>query len=128
MTSEPGDISNRRESEAPDTSSDHGSAAPGWDWARAGDGFVLGAGLGAIAGAEVGAALGAPDGPASAGIGAARGAAIGAALGGAIGASAKGLTGRPRRRKHVEGATKAKRLTRRRRRQHDGGEDTEPSS
>src|SRR4051812_43225896 len=104
MTSEPGDISNRTESETPNTSSDHDSVASGWDWARAGDGFVLGAGLGAIAGAEVGAALGAPDGPASAGIGAARGAAIGAALGGAIGAGAKGLTGRPRR-KHVAGAT-----------------------
>ena len=60
MTSERGDISDSKEREAPDTGSDQGGAAPGWDWARAGDGFVLGAGLGAIAGAEVGAALGAP--------------------------------------------------------------------
>ena len=59
----------------------------------------------AIAGAEVGAALGAPDGSASAGLGAARGAPVGAA----IGASAKGLTGRPRRRKRVGGGDQSPR-------------------
>jgi hypothetical protein len=104
MTAEPGNVSTPTEGEEPDTTSDDGGTAPGWDWPRAGDGFVEGAGLGAIAGAEVGTALGAPGGPVSAGVGAARGGVIGAAIGGLIGAIAKGLTGTRRGRQHDGGA------------------------
>jgi hypothetical protein len=111
MQADPGNISTLMEKEESETKpqEDGGAGgarealaqrAPGWDWERAGDGFVEGAGLGAIAGAEVGAALGAPGGPVSAGAGAARGAAIGAVTGGVIGAIAKGLTGRRRGRTH----------------------------
>ena len=89
----------RTEKDVPDTTPDEGGrlgqvgSGLGWDWARAGDGFVEGAGLGAIAGVEVGAAAGAPAGPAAAAAGAVRGVAIGAIVGGVIGAVAKGLTG-----------------------------------
>ena len=95
-------ISTGTEKDVPDTTPDEGGGRAqkfsvlGWDWARAGDGFVEGAGLGAIAGAEVGVAAGAPAGPAAAAAGAVRGVAIGAVVGGLIGAVAKGLTGQRR--------------------------------
>jgi phage tail tape-measure protein len=104
MSTAPESISTRTEKVGSDTTSDEGGglgqerSGLGWDWERAGDGFVEGAGLGAIAGVELGAAAGAPAGPAAAAVGAARGVAIGAIVGGVIGAVAKGLTGRRRGR------------------------------
>jgi hypothetical protein len=109
MATAPETVSTRTENDVPDSTTDTARGRGlefgvlGWDWERAGDGFVEGAGLGAIAGAQVGVAAGAPAGPAAAAAGAARGVAIGALVGGVIGAVAKGLTGQRRERKGDDG-------------------------
>ena len=109
MATAPETSSTRTDNDVPDSTTDEGggrarkSSVLGWDWQRAGDGFVQGAGLGAIAGAQVGVAAGAPAGPAAAAAGAARGVAIGALVGGVIGTLAKGLTGQPRERTADDG-------------------------